>query len=111
MRYAVEVDERDATELLAPRQEEESREDHQARIDDARGKSLFLLTILDVSTDAVLQVNEQTERVATQRLASPYFRTDSEQSRWSVLSQTLKKAKKEIIDRERRKPPRLSILG
>lgn len=106
MTYAIEINEVDASDAVTPRQDEEPLEEFHARVDDARGKSFFVITLLDVSQ----AVNGSAK---AQQLFSPYFVKDSDESRFNVLSQAMKKAKTAIVDKERKKPKatELRIVG
>lgn len=94
MNYAIEIKELDASDAQAQQQDSESIEEFHARIDAARGNAFFVLTILDA--------NEKVPQA--RQLYSPYFSKDSDEARFSVLSQAMKKAKTAIVDRERKKP-------
>ncbi len=95
MNYQIEILEISASDVQQPRGDQEALEAFHARIDDARNKGLFRLTVVDV--------NGVAGTPQTQTLFSPFFLKDDEEARFNVLWQAMKRTKTMMVSRERNK--------
>ena len=95
MKYAIEIAELDATELVQ-RIDGEPLDEFHARQDEARANALWRLVLLDCAT---LEKDEASAMV----VGSPLFEKKNEGQKWSLLNRALKEAKKKMVDRERKK--------
>jgi hypothetical protein len=95
MKYAVEIAQMDATELLE-RIEGEPLDSFHERQDEARGQAFWRLVILDC---AALEQDSAAAFV----VGSPCYEAKNEGQKWSLLNRALKEAKKKMVDRERKK--------
>lgn len=100
MNFRIFVKELDCEKLCAPQQEEETAEDHAARLEAAKGKSLMRLRFHDDDEEADPVIRD-----------SPFYDANEPRERARMLAEALLRMGSVILEQERKKKiPALTVV-